>query len=115
VKKKNEYRVHVFKDAVIDVQQKRKRREADVDYRVRNHEGGWVFCRENVDCPADVTREALKAVHALGLNFGAVDVGWNEHYEEACVYEVNSAPGLEGTTLLIYADCIADMMGGTRA
>lgn len=105
MKKKSEYRVHVFQGEVIDIQQKRKRREnGEVDYQVRNHHNGWVFCRDNIDIPHSSVREqAIAAVAALGLDFGAVDVIWNAHYEVATVLEVNTAPGLEGTTLTNYA------------
>lgn len=102
VKKADEYRVHVFQGRVLDIQQKRKRQEVnndDVNYQIRNADNGWVYCRENVDCPPSVTDAAVNAVAALGLDFGAVDVGYNQHSALPCVYEVNTAPGLEGTTL----------------
>ena len=105
IKKAVEYRVHVFDGRVIDVQEKRKRREVEndeVDYRVRNSENGWVYCRDNVHSPSAVREAAIMAVDALCLDFGAADVGWNEHSQTACVYEVNTAPGLEGTTLDYY-------------
>jgi hypothetical protein len=101
-KKADEFRVHVWGDRVLDVQQKRKRQEVDneeMDYQVRNAAGGWVFCRNEVDTPDCVIEAAVRAVSALGLDFGAVDVGYNRHQDKACVFEVNTAPGLEGTTL----------------
>lgn len=113
IKKAAEYRVHVFKGQVIDVQQKRKRNDVpreEVNFQVRNHENGWVFCRENVEAPASVTDNAISAVDALGLDFGAVDVIWNEHHQRAYVLEVNTAPGLEGTTLTNYADAIENIL-----
>lgn len=101
-KKVAEYRIHVWGDRVLDVQQKRKRQEVpneEMDYQVRNAAGGWVFCRDEVETPQCVTDAAVRAVSALGLDFGAVDVGYNQHNDTACVFEVNTAPGLEGTTL----------------
>jgi glutathione synthase/RimK-type ligase-like ATP-grasp enzyme len=105
VKKADEYRVHVFNGQVIDVSQKKKRREVDndrVNYQVRNAGNGWVYCREGVFAPDCVRDAATLAVRSLGLDFGAVDVGYNLKKDEPCVYEVNSAPGLEGTTLTRY-------------
>jgi len=102
MKKATEYRVHCVSGAIIDIQQKRKRQEMnneDVDYQIRNAHRGWVYCRGGVDAPAAVGAAGLSAVAALGLDFGAVDIGWNEHNQTACVYEVNTAPGLEGSTL----------------
>ncbi len=101
-KKADEFRVHVFGDRVLDVQQKRKRQEVPneaMDYQVRNAAGGWVFCRAEVETPQCVLDAAVRAVSALGLDFGAVDIGYNRHADAACVFEVNTAPGLEGTTL----------------
>lgn len=112
MKKADEYRVHVFKGKMIDVQQKRKRHEVDnedVDYKVRNLAGGWVFCREGVEAPADVVAQAKAAVEALELDFGAVDVGYNKAKGEAHVYEVNTSPGLEGTTLDSYVNAIKNL------
>lgn len=107
VKKKSEFRVHVFNNEVIHVQEKRRRTGVeDVDNQIRNHDNGWVFCVQNVEAPADVTDQALRAVRAAGVDFGAVDVIYNQKKNEAYVLEINTAPGLEGTTLEKYADAI---------
>lgn len=113
VKKKAEFRVHVFRGQVIDVQKKRRRSDIDrdeVDFQVRNHSNGWVFCRNNVAPDQSVLDNAIDAVDLLGLDFGAVDVIWNAHHEQAYVLEVNTAPGLEGTTLTTYANAIEEML-----
>lgn len=105
VKKVDEYRVHVFRGEVIDVQQKRKREDTprdECDYRIRNHGNGFVFCRGDTEPPQILLDASVAAVHALGLDFGAVDVGWNDHHGLPYVYEVNTAPGLEGETLESY-------------
>lgn len=104
-KAKYEYRVHVMAGTVIDVQVKRKRSGVDEDVAVvgiRNLANGWVFCRENLILPEEVKQAALQAVLALGLDFGAVDIGYVERDNKAYVYEVNTACGLEGTTLERY-------------
>jgi len=92
---------------------KRKKREIDneeVDYQVRNHANGWVYCRDNINPDSSVISNSLDAVAALGLDFGAVDVIWNEHHQKAWVLEVNTAPGLEGTTLTKYVSAINKVM-----
>lgn len=113
IKKKHEYRVHVFNGEVIDIQQKRKKQEVaneEVDYQVRNHANGWVYCRDNLNPPPSVLSDATSAVAALGLDFGAVDIIWNEHQSTSYVLEVNTAPGLEGTTLTKYVEAIKGVM-----
>lgn len=110
-KKRHEFRVHVFNGEIIDIQQKRKRREfEDVDYKIRNHERGWVFCRQEVDLPNACAVEALRAIQVLHLTFGAVDIGWNEHYQRPTVYEINTAPGLEGSTVDNYVNAIRSIL-----
>lgn len=112
-KKRAEYRVHVFQGEVIDTCQKKKLTEANragaVNTFIRNHTNGWIFCRDGVvPCPR---REelAVKAVQALGLDFGAVDIIYNEHENQYYVLEVNTAPGLEGTTLVKYVEAVAKL------
>lgn len=112
IKKTAEYRVHVLNGEVIDIQMKRKKREIaneDVDYKVRNHANGWVYCRDNLNPDESVIRESLLAMAALDLDFGAVDIIWNQHYERSYVLEVNCAPGLEGTTLTKYVNAFKQL------
>ena len=106
VPKQQEYRVHIFRElGVIDVQQKRRDTSVPEEERnsyIRNHDAGWVFCRENVQPPQAVLNASVDAVLALGLDFGAVDIGFHNNIGP-CIYEINTAPGLEGQTLVNYA------------
>jgi glutathione synthase/RimK-type ligase-like ATP-grasp enzyme len=102
IKKDDEFRVHVFKEKVIDYVCKRKRTGVEADPYIRSHNNGWVFCRDAITLSEGVKNEAVAAVKALGLDFGAVDVVFRNG--RAFVLEVNTAPGLEGTTLQRYAD-----------
>lgn len=116
VPKRHEYRVHVFRGQVIDVQRKARRRDVadeDVDWRVRNNENGFIFARNGDalgDVPADVLEQASTAVDSLGLDFGAADVIYNERSSLAYVLEVNTAPGLVGTTLENYANAFRGLL-----
>ena len=109
VKKKKEFRVHVLNGKVIDVQEKRKKREHtdERDTRVRNLANGYVFCRDNVVQPDGLSDLAIKVTTALGYSLGAVDVAYNERDNRCFVLEVNATPGMEGTTLQNYANEIA--------
>ncbi len=105
VPKRQEYRVHVFRGEVIDVQRKARRRDVpddQINWKVRNHANGFVFARNGDalgDVPDDVLHQATDGVTSLGLDFGAADVIYNDRSGLAYVLEVNTAPGLEGTTL----------------
>lgn len=105
MKKADEYRVHVVNGQVIDMQQKRKREGVeDADYQVRNHGNGWVYCRENLNPPELLGEVAVQAIDALGLDFGGVDIIYNRHHNQLTVLEVNTACGIEGTTLTRYTE-----------
>lgn len=103
-KKRTEYRLHVWRGDLLDIQEKRRRSGSEADSRIRSYNNGWIFARENVAVPECVSKAAVAAVNALGLDFGAVDIGYNAHYDKPIVFEVNTAPGLEGTTLERYAE-----------
>lgn len=107
VKKQKEFRVHVAFKEVIDVQEKRKRRDLPegfaTNFQVRNHQTGWVYCREDIVEPVGLREMAVKTVQALGLDFGAVDIIYNAKQDACYCLEVNTAPGLEGTTIEKYA------------
>ena len=116
-KKKAEFRVHVFSlDSqplqVIDVTQKKKRKDfnGEVNTKIRNHQNGWVYCRENITEPDDLRTQALRAATAVGIKHGAVDVIYNQHENKCYVLEINSAPGIEGTTLEKYVDAFVKDM-----
>jgi len=108
IPKKSEYRVHVFGDSVIDVQQKKKRAgfEDERNTRVRNVANGYVYCRSGISPPAGINNLACSAVRALGYKYGAVDIVYNERNNRLAVLEVNSRPGLMGTTLDKYAEAV---------
>ena len=119
IKKRDEYRVHVFGENVVLVQRKAINRDfyGEPDFKIRNHDRGFIFVKnEDREAPEEVKNEAVKAVKVCGLDFGAVDVVWNEYYQRAYVLEINTAPGLEGTTVDTYVSAIqayANMLTGT--
>lgn len=108
VKKKKEFRVHVFNGKVIDVQEKRKRKDGqdNANHRVRNLANGYVFCRGGIVEPDGLRELATKATAALGYSLGAVDIAFNERSNLCYVLEVNATPGMEGSTLNSYANAI---------
>ena len=107
--KSHEYRVHVMHDTVIDAQEKRRvngfTETNGANPYIRNHPNGWVFCRENLELPEDVEIASIEAVAHLNLHFGAVDIGYHPEFGVS-IYEINTAPGIEGQTLVNYANQI---------
>ena len=112
IKKKKEFRVHVFNKEVIDIQEKRRSMGSDAGFLIRNHANGFVFCRDDIVEPADLRDVAIQAVTSLGLDFGAADIIYNEHYNKCYALEVNTAPGLEGTTLQSYINKFKEVAYG---
>jgi glutathione synthase/RimK-type ligase-like ATP-grasp enzyme len=101
--KEREYRVHVVREAVIDVQRKIKDpQRVPTSWKIRSHENGFIFARNGVDSDEKRDKIAVAAIKALGLDFGAVDM-IADNFGNYYVLEVNTAPGLEGQTVDNYA------------
>lgn len=112
VKKQQEYRVHVGinragEASIIKIQRKARRMDvpdANVNWQVRNLDGGFIYAiLEERDVPQTVINNARMTIHDMGLDFGAVDVIYNERERSAYVLEVNTACGIEGSTGDAYA------------
>jgi glutathione synthase/RimK-type ligase-like ATP-grasp enzyme len=114
IKKVDEYRVHVVNNRVIDVQRKALSSEAaargDANFCVRNHANGFIYARSDVNIPDSAKDMAKEVIRVLGLDFGAVDIIYNRHYNRYYVLEVNTAPGLEGTTLTNYINAFREFV-----
>lgn len=107
IPKVSEFRIHVMAGNAISNQKKQRSlavESKDVNWQVRNHANGFIFARNDIEMPDGVIEEAIKAVAALGLDFGAVDIVYNGRTTTPYVIEVNTACGLEGTTLDDYVN-----------
>lgn len=112
-KKKREFRVHIFKDRVVQVVEKRKRTgwTENRDTRIRNSANGYVFCRDVSSLPSGLHQMALKASRVTNSDFKGVDIGYNELKDQLFVIEVNSAPGIEGSNVTDYVNTILSYQG----
>jgi hypothetical protein len=72
---------------------------------VRSNRRGWRFSRVAHELSAfdNICSAAVSATALIGVDFGAVDIG-TDHSERTFVYEVNSAPGLEGSALSAWVE-----------
>lgn len=106
VKKSQEYRIHVHDGEVFFAQRKARDKGVEdekVNWQVRNHRNGFIYASKDVEVDDEAKKQAITACAALGLDFGAVDIilGSDGTYY---VLEVNTAPGLAGTTLDKYVE-----------
>lgn len=106
IPKKEEYRVHFGNRGVpFDLQRKARRLDCpNPNWLVRNHCNGFIFARGGARAPDCVTDVATKVFVSSELDFGAVDVIYNKRQNKAYVLEINTAPGLVGTTLTNYVE-----------
>lgn len=115
VDKDKEFRVHACNGNVIDLQEKRRRngaRNADgsrPDGLIRNIDNQWVFCRNGIIEPQGLRDLGVRAVQALGLLFGAVDIVHSTRSGRLWVLEINTAPGLCETTATRYAQALLSL------
>jgi len=107
-KKKREFRVHVYKDKVVAVTEKRKRAgfEGTRDAKIRNLENGYVFCQTVSHEPVGLRELALAASKVSPSDFKGVDIGYNEKNDDLFIIEVNSAPGIQGSNINAYVNAI---------
>lgn len=111
-----EYRVHVFTGEAFWAQERVPIEEEansfyreNPDQRIRVSKNGWTLYIANRTCPRSCFLVAIQAVSALGLDFGAVDIGYNSRNNQVCVYEVNTAPELSDRTCSAYVEQILAM------
>ena len=114
IKKKDEYRVHVLRTAngdtsIISVSRKARRFGEGANFQIQNLDNGFVFVRGGFVTPDDVLEQAQAALVACGLDFGAVDVIWNQKQQKAYVLEINTAPGLAGKTVEDYVNALQNL------
>jgi hypothetical protein len=114
MRKDREFRVHVVKGTVIFVQEKLKKKEVENvgNKYVRSHRYGWCFAFHHLaerPAPQAVLDIGVAGVAALGLDFGAVDIAWSER-SGPTILEVNTAPGIEESSLVAYADAFQRLL-----
>jgi hypothetical protein len=110
-KKKREFRVHIFKDNVVGIVEKKKRNDwqGPSNPKIRNLENGYVFAQElelTAGLRTKLENAAVAAAKVTKSDFRGVDVGYNEYNDDVFIIEVNSAPGIEGSNVQKYVEVI---------
>lgn len=111
VPKKEEYRIHFSRKTGIFFKQRKAMVEGtqNPNWKIRNLAGGFIYANVDVQTPKVVDRVAemfYNGMEAGGLDFGALDIIYNEKTDRAYILEVNTAPGLAGRTLEAYTGMI---------
>jgi glutathione synthase/RimK-type ligase-like ATP-grasp enzyme len=104
---KREYRVIVIKEKIITSMIKVPRHSRSPDYTVRNLSNGWRFSYKTpyINELYLVNEEAIKAIKAIGLQFGAVDLIVTTD-NKIYTLEVNTAFGLGKRNIKIFSDAL---------
>ena len=111
--KKREFRVHVFKDKVVTIVEKRRKKDSTGDTKIRNLANGYVFCQElelTDTLKARIEALALASAKVCSSDFKGVDLGYNQKMDDLFVIEVNSAPGIEGSNVGKYVEVIKEYL-----
>lgn len=108
-----EFRIHSFlkKSIRAGVKAPREGYEGRAHQWIRSWDGGWRILYDGVTSKKKHRDLAHAACEALGLEFGAVDIG-EQADGSLIVLEANRAPGLEGGTVSKYADAIINWRRG---
>lgn len=119
---KVEYRVHVFDEKIIRVTKKvfrghdRDGKPITQKGTIKNDTYGWGHQNIEIDeFPREFRKDAIAAVKAIGLDFGAVDMLISAENGKPYILEVNSCPRLNSIGLEIYADTISSLLKGKRS
>lgn len=113
-----EFRVHIFNGKSIRISEKdftKIKLESLRELRGGDYRATFSFVATKPDLDKEtlksVRRAAKKAVRAIGLGFGAVDVLLGQD-NQPYVLEVNSAPGLGGSLPSLYSQKIMEWYDG---
>lgn len=107
----SEYRIHSFMGQSIRAGIKIPREHVQQHPWIRSWDGGWMISYDGESVRQVHRNLAHAAVRALGLDFGAVDIG-QDIGGRLVVLEVNRAPGLDGGTIGAYVNAIRRVATG---
>lgn len=126
--KTHEYRIHMARGLrgvgfyPLLVQRKIFQKSAETpqpkSWEIRNHDNGFVYVQQSnyptPECIITLAEDFMNK-HFSGLHFAALDVIFHEKKNCGWILEGNTAPGLEGNTINVYAEYIATLHKEARA
>lgn len=98
IKKAREYRVYWVKGASSSLIKQKLKKTGESHSKIQNLDNGYVYGSVNHELSPVVVETAAKVAQAFDMDFGAIDIVWNKHYNKAYVLEINSAPGMVDST-----------------
>lgn len=109
-----EFRSIVWMGQLLTVYQKKRQNgqaeKADPDIHTGSR--GWCFCRDPQKVPNDIGEQSVKAISALGLDFGGCDVVWGKD-NKSYILEVNTAPEIGKYTAELLKEAITSHIRGS--
>jgi glutathione synthase/RimK-type ligase-like ATP-grasp enzyme len=113
VPKNLEFRIYVVGGKMVDFAQKMKKNdETPTNWKIRSRSNGFIYVFADPSVLPDAcVEEALRAVNYSGLDFGGVDVVYNNREKRAYVLEVNTAPWLKDSTAVKFGNALLEAIG----
>jgi hypothetical protein len=102
-----EFRVYTAYGSVIDIREKIKPRDMELDMDVRASDDWLYSVRQPYQVPEQLLSQSLAACKAVGLDFCGVDIALDKD-GNTCVFEVNSAPWLGNITVNRLVDILKE-------
>lgn len=98
-----EVRVHVVNGKVVELHDK-----TGAGFKGTHTGNAYNLDKEARTMLSSIAQQAIKAV---GLDMGAVDLLWNDEFDDAVVLEINTAPTMVNGTLTAYDEAIRAWLG----
>ncbi len=95
------------KDTINFILERQAKEQAEhADMLIRSNERGWKFISiKTSSIKEELLQQAVKAVSAVGLDFGAVDC-CTDLNGKSWIIEINSGPGLDGKSFKAYVETL---------
>ena len=100
------------KDGVIVMVKKKMKNNSEETILNRSSNDNVVFSTnyQSEDWMVEARKLAVKAIELLGLDFGAIDVGYNSSTGEYRFFESNSNPGMDSMTAICYQQALKEII-----